>query len=507
MPEKLVLAQLVIDESGVVTGLANIGTALKNTGNESDRVSQKVSHTGGIFAQLEHRMFSLRHIAGVVLGGFTVAGALHELKALIGAVFESDLHFAALKASAGGFHETLVKMLGSIFGTSSVVLLLTDSLQHLTALFDFMSKLELPPIIKGLLVGFVPLIGIFKAAGIVLESFNTIVETLLPGESAAARGAADLREAFTFSGLTLPKDAAKNIYEAGRAITILREQYQAGALTAAQFSTATENVIGILLKQGSVTAALQIATNALMMGQAAGGAQAEGAIFRLIDVYEKLRAKMIAAGASAQQVFQFDAAANSILRVKTELEGLGISQAGYNDALRTTDQHLVGQKIAYTAIGVGLKTVGAGLANLIIQGGKGKDMFAGILKSIAQSMFVMAAEYVAYGIAASTVIGAATLGGTPAQFFKAAALFAGVGTLAALGAKAVGGAGQQAAGGAGGGGGGGELGLAPTAPARAVPNNLTIIIQGNVIGQEQYVRQLVVDVQQALSRGAGGGSL
>lgn len=126
-----------------------------------------------------------------------------------------------------------------------------------------------------------------------------------------------------------------------------------------------------------------------------------------------------------------------------------------------------------------LQGVAQTMATTLVHGTEdGKRAIAGLLEQISAMCFTYSLMFAAMAIGATTVAGAAALGGTPSQFGKAAAGFAAAGVAAGLAARALGGGGG---GGREGGGGGGAAG-AQAAPASA--RTLTIVVQGSVIGTD-----------------------
>ncbi len=129
-----------------------------------------------------------------------------------------------------------------------------------------------------------------------------------------------------------------------------------------------------------------------------------------------------------------------------------------------------------------------------------KTFLATMMQSVSQACFALSAMFAAAAIAASTGIGAAVVQGTPAQLGAAAAGFFAAG----VAAGAIGGAigrGGASSGGRGGGGGGGLVGASF---AGAGGPNVTIVINGSLMGtnRDELARELADLVETARSDGS-----
>lgn len=139
-----------------------------------------------------------------------------------------------------------------------------------------------------------------------------------------------------------------------------------------------------------------------------------------------------------------------------------------------------------------LSAVGAVIGTMVANGGNAKELFADVMKGLAVSMWARSLEYVAYGIASSTGIGAVSLQGTPAQFFAAAAKFAAAGTAAGLLGRTLGGSAPSAPGGT------------PRGGAAPVQRNVSFNFYGPTFGvNEASMARYFRDLDR---RGAGSNS-
>lgn len=82
MADTLVLAELSIDSSGVVTGVAVAGGALDNLNRKTEDTGKKSEKASALMGALTGRMFSLRSAAVALLGSFTLAGLILQISNL-----------------------------------------------------------------------------------------------------------------------------------------------------------------------------------------------------------------------------------------------------------------------------------------------------------------------------------------------------------------------------------------------------------------------------------------
>ncbi len=151
---------------------------------------------------------------------------------------------------------------------------------------------------------------------------------------------------------------------------------------------------------------------------------------------------------------------------------------------------------------VAVAGVSNAVAESLFKGGKGmKKAIAEMLLDMAKLMITYAVMNVALGMLASTGYGQLFLGGTAKQFFTAAAKFAVVAAIAGAGSAALGG---------GGGGGEGEGGRdssvlrGPTVtPGGAAFPNVTINVQGSILGTDP--NELARDLAELLKTAGDDG--
>jgi hypothetical protein len=439
MAERLVLAQLVIDEAGVVTGLAKVDESLKKTGQQSDQTGQKVTRLGGFLGQLEGNLFSLRKIANAVMGGFTVGAAIIGIKNLITEVAQADTGFALLQATAKGFYESIVgdgTKHVTIF--HDVIVRLTQAVTILQIAFEELSNPQ-GPVGKAL-----QLMLKFSVGGLVVQGMSLIAEQTekIFGKLSEPGGPLE-RFAKRFDEI---QAKAKAVAETVKAVKIAEKTgLESETVRGSEFNPFTAK----RLTEGDAANTITVLPDPQVISNFRNAIQS--VLGSLESLHERLTGVQFAAQATAEAFIQAGSA------------------------------------------------IGAALAGEAVSGAQ---VLKSILSSIAKQAAVEGLFELAKGFASLFSPGGQA---AAASHFKSSALFFATAALAGGGARAIGGGASGAPGGgpSGSRGFGQEVGQQP----RQERNELTVIIQGNVIGQEQYVRKLVVDVQNAMRAGAGGGRL
>lgn len=121
MPDTLVLAELTIDSSGVVTGVGVVKDSLGQAEQATDKFGKTVSRNTGFTEKLTERMFSLRHAAVALIGSFSLAGIIFELKGFLEEVIKSDAAFEDLQKSAAALHSEFISIARDGLGISSTL--------------------------------------------------------------------------------------------------------------------------------------------------------------------------------------------------------------------------------------------------------------------------------------------------------------------------------------------------------------------------------------------------
>lgn len=445
MAERLVLAQLVIDENGVVTGLANINDGLKKTQQESDRTGKKVEGLGGFFTRLEKRMFSMQAIAGAVLGGFTVASAIQGIKSLIETVASADTGFALLKATTKGFYEAVVG----------------DGTKHVTIFHDAIVRLT--QVVTILQIAFEEL---SNPQGPVGKALQMMLKFSVGG--------------LVVTGLAKIAEATETIFgklsEPGGPLERFAKRFQE-----IQDAAGTNANPDFALRDVPITGGKQFG-----IGETTTDREGNIKAQRVDEATGLFGVSGIAVFTAPKVLSDFRNA------VQTTLQTLG----NLHSSITGIQFAALSMSEAFTQAGA---AIGAALSGEAVSGAQ---VLKSILSSIAKQAAVEGLFELAKGFASLFAPGGQA---AAAAHFKSSALFFATAALAGGGARAIGGASSTAASGGPTGTRGFGQEIAPQ--QRQERNELTVIIQGNVIGQEQYVRKLVVDIQNGLRAGAGGGKL
>jgi hypothetical protein len=111
MAERVVIAQISIDERGAVS-------ALQNTTQQTRQLEAQTRTTADVFTS---RMFSMRSAAQALLGSFTVAGGIYALQGLVREAIRADDRFLSLRVSAENVKTALGQALVSILGMNQAL--------------------------------------------------------------------------------------------------------------------------------------------------------------------------------------------------------------------------------------------------------------------------------------------------------------------------------------------------------------------------------------------------
>lgn len=116
MAEKVTVAEITIDEAGAVRALSNTQNALRQTATNVESLGARTSSAADVF---EHRMFSMRHAAIALLGGFTLAGLIQDLKGLASQVVKSAESFGELEAAGATLNREFNAMAVETFNVNA----------------------------------------------------------------------------------------------------------------------------------------------------------------------------------------------------------------------------------------------------------------------------------------------------------------------------------------------------------------------------------------------------
>jgi len=507
--EKVVLASLSVDSSGVVTGIKESNAAIGKGEAAVKAFSASTQKSilpaglamraaglefGGVGRVLEH----LGPLGLAVGAGFlAIRAALNtpEVKAFgeeFGKASSSLAHFAL---EATGVTWLLNKITGGLKGANLALAADADERTFLQRTLDDLDRLgvhdpreQLAPLVQALAdvrkaaldkpdFGQSPL-DRFKAQALILEiakkaqgtglalpdQLQKIVD-LLPKVTAAAKPAADALAGLKLNGTSL--DLGIN--------ALLKET------TGGSFS---EDLQKLNL--------LQVALAEL---QASGqhGEEFQNNINRIVAAISTLQQSMGGdLGSFMSSFFAVDEDQQARFN-----EAMTAATTKVQEGWLQIEESVTAGQAAFQAMNDAIGTLGGVLAETFVTGrGHVKQAIAGMLKDMSRLFFTYALANLAMAAMATTGAGAALLQGTPAQFAQAAGLFFAAGAAAGVASRALGG-GQAAAartGGRGGGGGNGGGGRGT--------QNITVVIQGSVDNPDAFARKIAKRLATATADGA-----
>lgn len=508
----LVLANLTIDSSGAVGGIAQFSKAsrtgeiaLKSFGEAGERSS-------GMLGGFVERLFSMEHAMSLVTRVLSV-GHLAFLPVIFTverAVEEVVKGTDAFKAIAQSFNDFVEDLKGGDDVISRVGRHLKDlggedpvtMLNKLKELVDQRKKIlaELASIRPGPEV--LPLVPASERMGWQTalpgagKEFDAVVQALHGKLALLEQDVSKTIDGLTKSGVTAAAILEATGEKVGQVIPSLEEK----------IATATRvSVTG----KDPVTEAKEFADATLKTADALGK---EGAASALAAekwrVYNVVHKDAIDEGQKAYDVIL------SQIKILREFDQATAKTADMtkllNDVLETAAKDWAKSHAAFTDFAVGLKDKlndvhlaklaldGLGQAASVM-GGLLANAFAGVKESVHQSvanlmldLSRMAFAYSLFCLAAaavsSTLAGAALMGGSPHQFLVAAALFAAVGAAAGLAARALGAGNASGAGASGSSGGRRNRDTTGTQAASIFSNpnrpTVTINVQGSMFGTD-----------------------
>jgi hypothetical protein len=132
MAERLVIAELVVDEKGVVTAINDSTEKIRLLGKQTKETADVVTE----------RMFSMRHAVTAFLGTFTIAGGVYALKGFVEDAIRANKEFATLSVSAEHFQKSMAGAAGHIFAINESVPGMISWLDRFSNFLDKASKLH-----------------------------------------------------------------------------------------------------------------------------------------------------------------------------------------------------------------------------------------------------------------------------------------------------------------------------------------------------------------------------
>jgi hypothetical protein len=449
MAETLVLANVTVDTTGMVKNMAAGNDAV----DESAATLTRFEKTGGIaLDKIEERFLSLRHIAGAVLGGFTVAGAISSLKSFETAILNSTENFKFFSEQLDRAPSQLSKLIDSLIGLNDI---LAAASVYIEAIGNGIAKLGETKI--GVMLRYMwgnttagEMIDVFKLGAKYLEATGQAPQS-------------------AFIGPLLPKGFdSNNIYDPTK-----------------------KKPKGNLAPYG---------------GQDVYGPKQPWMEPKVLEEYPKWL---------EDTTKHIDALTDSTANLNDKsgkmgetwdklVKGLGPQLpklTEYQKQLKGIAEQCDKVHFAFDAMTIAVQTMASILTNAFAGAGQSvRDALAGMMKSLAQMAFAYALWNVACAIMSSTGIGAIATQGTPHQFLMAAAAFGAVGVAAGLASRALGGGSESSAGGAS------ALALAQPGGSRGAPT-VIINVNGSLLGTSpQQLQRGIVDLWLLGARDMGGAS-
>ena len=517
MAETVVLAELSIDATGVVSGIAVTNNAMVGLGRTTEEVGRKVTRSSSFLDLVTRRMFNLRSAAVALLGGFTLGGIVVQLGALArnlitgtdwwrnfsNAIENTWLSLTKGQTALQGIARSLDSAFGGAAGAGPA---------------DFVAKLnEIKTAMKGLATaqqeaqGFnwlQRLFGTTLSSGRQMTPANPVdarqqtamLEILQAGwrqlgasvdaitadlakrldiTKAKARELIQIfmemplparpdpttRDVGTFLGLPSPEAIEDYNRVVHFGLNRLGADFTAGRINAVQFGNSLSLVVKAAIGSGGVQDALEIASRGMGTLESVLGTQGD-AVRVLYLEYVRLRQALIEAGATAEQIKAFERLTGAQVRFVGSLR----------EAMRGLAETLTPAKLAFDSIMVAVNAfVGA-----MVQWAQGgtltmRQFFSTMLIGIGQSLLAWGALAVV----------AAAFGYGPGAAAGWIAIAAGVAALAA--ARALGGGSGQASS-----SGSGATAAAGTAAPSRGSRTTHFTLEGSVIGlglsKDDFVR-------------------
>lgn len=530
----LVLARLVVDPSGVVSGVEETGAELSKGQKQLGTFGKAQKSLAGNTSLLVNKMFSLK---GALLGigkAFGIAGIVLSLglalKTLITSLITSTQWFKAAKRSVVDWWMSLTQgetALGRLtrrmkeFGGAGPSLGVIKRLRELTERSKEL-RLELKEIERGArqltpggaggILGlsaakeaFKPIPGketLATATGFDLE--RTVLETDILIREAERMGVSFEDLAKVIEGLSRGP-----AFTPGEAITGLPAEdffKRLGIPTPEQFDAQFRVIRENIKFLGSPEAQEAMGLTTFLRGLRNVSADFQKLGFTAPQALDLIESAM---GSLTTVLANFGLSSERIVEILKEMGRVMEEISTETDLTPLQEQFLAleatvtrGQAI-FQAFQVVTQSLANTIADSFLEGGvKFRDAIGQMLKDLARLMITYAVMSVALGILAATGYGALFLVGTPSQFFAAAAAFAGVAALAGAAGIALagrGGAGEE--------GGGSRSVLSPatiTPVAGAFPN-VVVNIEGSLLGTDP--NELARDIAEIiLTNQSDGGS-
>lgn len=126
MAEKIVIAELIVDDKGVVRGIKEATEQVRLLGGQTKTTADA----------FEHHMFSMRSAAGALLGTFTVAGGILAFKDFLGSLVEATENFPKFTSAVHSAKTAIVEFYSAVLNVNQTVGDLTKLTNVVTHMFS-----------------------------------------------------------------------------------------------------------------------------------------------------------------------------------------------------------------------------------------------------------------------------------------------------------------------------------------------------------------------------------
>jgi hypothetical protein len=425
MAETVVLAELTIDASGAVSGVAAVDKAFVGLGRRTTEVSTTAKNAAGPLAALTSRMFNLRTAAVALLGTFTLGGLVLGLKNFIADIYRAAPGFKDFQTAVQGATSSLTSFIAQAIGASRTLDSLTTILNSVRTGVEAVKRIAGGETVGNLWRFMWGLTPIGKVERMLELTASVLNRAGVGGPGGPQTGGAPLGSAGVgaIGGLGfLDVPAAPGAKRRPG-------PYIAQAIRIPESLDTLGPLHDLLVDLFQPIEEVALGFESINDEMAKMSVQNIPELSKTVPEFKSV----------------FDELAQSLRMTNLEFEAL------------TLASHEMGSELASAIAGTGASF---------------REAVVDILTSLSRLAFTYALMNVAFGIMASTGAGAALLAGTPSTFFKAAAKFAAVGIAAGLAARAVSGQGEES---------GGALAGAVGGPSGG-GRTINITVNGSVIG-------------------------
>ena len=451
--ERLVLAELIVDSTGVVKGVRDATESFRFLPQQVEKQTKAAAEAGDKYlGALEHRFLGFRHVAGALLGGFTIAGIIDQFKNLVVEIAKADPAFAALQSSvaaagrelehsfAPAVHEGILDLTNSINILSSAFHSFQDGF---ASRFRSLSAIEKAAFLTvlGLTMGKGGL-GVFRA-----ELPSSITSTPGSGPFIGPPGPVGYGDKEPGKELTYFAGA---LIEATKAVRIFTDVMPPvsgpiGPEAPANYGNAGYDPDAAAKARKALYGFAGIPTPEEMKATLDEVEQAAHEFQALFDSGQRDN-MMLAEKGFAGLISTLESLGFSEDEARAKMESFGITLSRVSTAIIPSFSEQMAQLVhsfslanfEMAAFQSAAEAMGTALADSLAGVGQGKQGMADLMLSISRMAFVFALMNVAFAVMSSTGVGAIVAMGTPTQFGKAAALFGAVGIAAGVAARAMG---------------------------------------------------------------------